>query len=89
MRAVLTVVGEDKKGIIGRVSGALSEFKVNIEEISQTVLQSYFTMMMVIDLSECEMGLSEFQIKIKKIGEDFGVAIHVMHEDIFKAMHSV
>ncbi len=89
MRAVLTVVGEDKKGIIGRVSGSLSDFKVNIEEISQTVLQSYFTMMMIVDLAECELSFAELQAKMKEIGEGFGVAIHVMHEDIFKAMHSV
>ncbi|MFI3129595.1 MAG: ACT domain-containing protein [Bacillota bacterium] len=89
MRAVLTVVGEDKKGIIGRVSGALSDFKVNIEEISQTVLQNYFTMMMIVDLVECELSFAELQVEMKKIGEGFGVAIHVMHEDIFKAMHSV
>ncbi len=89
MRAVLTVVGEDKKGIIGRVSSSLSEYKVNIEEISQTVLQSYFTMMMIVDLSECEMGFSDLQVKMKEVGENFGVAIHIMHEDIFHAMYSV
>lgn len=89
MRAVLTVVGEDKKGIIGKVSGSLSEFEVNIEEISQTVLQNYFTMMMIVDLSECKLSFADLGSAMKEVGQGFGVAIHVMHEDIFRAMHTV
>ncbi len=89
MRAILTVVGVDKKGIIGKVSGALCEMNVNIEEISQTILQSYFTMMMVVDLADCKMTIVELQAEMKKFGEDLGVAIHVMHEDIFHAMHKI
>ncbi len=89
MRAVLTVVGNDKKGIIGKVSSSLSEYKVNIEEISQTILQNYFTMMMIIDLQECPISFATLSENMKQVGEGFGVAIHVMHEDIFKAMHTI
>lgn len=89
MRAVLTVVGKDKKGIIARVSAFLAERGVNILDISQTILQEYFAMIMLVDLSEASVQLSTLSDDCREMGNNIGMSIRVQHEEIFNAMHSV
>ena len=89
MRAVLTVIGKDKTGIIAKVSAVLSGKGVNILDISQTILQEYFAMIMLVDLSDSEIPLSVLADECRALGEDIGMSIHVQHEDIFNAMHKV
>jgi len=89
MRAVVTVVGKDKTGIIAQISTFLAERNVNILDISQTILAEYFTMIMLVDLSLSPVKLSELAEECKVMGEKIGMSIHVQHEDIFNAMHSV
>ncbi|MFW5999406.1 MAG: ACT domain-containing protein [Halanaerobiaceae bacterium] len=89
MRAIITVVGIDKVGIIAAVSGVLAECKVNILDISQTILQDYFTMMMLVDLSEMDPALEELKKQLQETGEEHGVSIRIQHEDIFRTMHRI
>ena len=87
MRAVITVIGQDKVGIIARVSGLLGENGINILDISQTIMQDVFTMIMLVDMKE--KTVSDISGDIKKIEQDMGVSIHVQNEDIFNLMHRV
>ena len=89
MRAVVTVTGKDRKGIIAKVSQFLSEKNVNIEDISQTILGEYFAMIMIADLSEAKEELSVLAQDCAELGKQIGMSIYLQHEDIFNAMHSI
>ena len=89
MKAIVTVIGKDKPGIIAKVSSALAENQVNIEDISQTLMQNNFTMLMLCDLAKATVSLNELQNQLVELGNDIGVSIHVQHEDIFNAMHKI
>ncbi|MBQ2676133.1 MAG: ACT domain-containing protein [Clostridia bacterium] len=89
MRAVITVIGKDVVGILAKVSTACAECNVNVMEVTQSVLQDMFAMIMMSDVSDCNIPFSEFSDKMKKLGEDMGLSIHVMHEDIFNSMHRI
>lgn len=88
-RAIITVVGTDQVGIIARVSMALYERNVNILDISQTILQDFFTMIMVVDLHGADLSFQELQSLLKDKGDEIGVQINIQHEDIFKFMHRI
>lgn len=89
MRAVVTVVGKDKTGIIAKISTFLAEKEINILDISQTILDKYFTMIMLVDLSSATVKLADLAEECRLLGENIGMSIHVQHEDIFNTMHSV
>ena len=89
MRAVVTVTGKDKIGIIAKVSTFLAEKGVNILDISQTILDEYFTMFMLVDISKANAKLAVLSSECSALGEQIGMSIHLQHEDIFNAMHSV
>ncbi len=89
MKAIVTVVGKDRVGIIAGVCNALAEFNVNILDISQTVMQGYFTMMMAADVSACNVPMAELVTKMEAIGKEMGLNIRVQREDIFEAMHRI
>ena len=89
MKAIVTVIGKDKAGIIAKVSTALAENSVNIEDISQSIVQGYFTMIMLCNIKESPLSLKEIINVLNKVGEEIGVSIHVQHEDIFNAMHKI
>jgi len=89
MKAIATVIGKDKRGIIAKISGFMFENNVNIEDISQTVMQEYFTMIMLVDISGCKTGLSELSVKFENEGLKFGVSARLMHEDIFNSMNKI
>lgn len=89
MKAIVTVFGQDKPGIIAKVSGLLAEKNVNIEDISQTIMSGNFTMLMHTDISACKITLADLADEMKKLGESIGVSIHIQHEDIFNAMHHI
>lgn len=89
MRAVVTVVGKDKTGIIAKISTFLAEKEINILDISQTILDKYFTMIMLVDLSSATVKLADLAEECRILGENIGMSIHVQHEDIFNTMHSV
>lgn len=89
MRAVVTVTGKDKKGIIAKVSAFLAERGVNVEDISQTLLQEYFAMIMLVDISDIKTELSVLAKECEKLGEEIGMSIRLQHEAIFNAMHNI
>ena len=88
MKAIVTVVGQDRVGIIAGVCTALAEYNVNVLDISQTVMQGYFTMMAT-EVSECNVPLAELCERMEAIGRDMGLSIRVQREDIFQAMHRI
>ena len=89
MKAVVSVVGEDRVGIIANVCVALASYNVNVLDINQTVMQGYFTMMMVVEVSGCNVPLAELCKAMDAKGQEMGLSIRVQREDIFKAMHRV
>ena len=89
MKAIVTVVGKDRVGIIANVCAQLAQFNVNVLDISQTVMQGYFTMMMVVDVSACTVPLAELCRTMDAKGQEMGLNIRVQREDIFEAMHKV
>ena len=89
MRAVVTVTGKDKTGIIAKVSTFLAERGINIQDISQTILDEYFAMIMIVDISKMKGGLAEIAQQCNEMGKQIGMSIYMQHEDIFNAMHNV
>ena len=89
MRAVVTVTGKDRTGIIATVSAFLAERKANIVDISQTVMGEYFAMIMIVDISQAEKEVSVLAKECAELGKQIGMSIYLQHEDIFNAMHNV
>ena len=89
MRAIVSVIGKDKMGIIAKVSGCLFELDINIEDISQTIMQEYFTMIMLVDTGNCKKSFSDISNILDKLGDTTGVKIKIQGEDIFNAMHKI
>ena len=89
MKAVVTVVGHDAKGIIAKVSTKCAERGGNIVEISQSVLKEYFAMIMVIEVKELSVPFAELVEELRVLGVENGLDIRTMHEDIFNSMHRI
>ena len=89
MKAIVTVVGKDRVGIIAGVCTALAKYNVNVLDISQTVMQGYFTMMMATDVSLSSIPMAQLASELEQIGKDMGLSIRIQREDIFEAMHRI
>ena len=89
MKAIVTVVGKDQVGIIAGVCNTLAEYNVNVLDISQTIMEGFFTMMMVVDLALCAESFANLQNVLKTFGEGRGLSIRIQREDIFDAMHKL
>ena len=89
MRAVITVIGKDMVGILAGVSNICVKYNVNIMEVSQSIMQDMFAMIMMVDISACTVPFKELSDSLKKIGENFGVQVHVTHEELFNTMYRV
>lgn len=89
MKGIITVVGKDKVGIIAKVCTLLSENKINILDISQTILQGYFNMMMIVDLTESIVSFDEVANELDELGIHLEVDIRLQHEQIFDSMHRI
>lgn len=89
MKAVISVIGKDSVGILAFVANKCAEYKINIVDVSQTVMSDTFAMIMMVDINEMSIKLAEFQDIMSKCGEERGLSIHVMHEDIFNSMHRI
>ena len=89
MNAVITVIGKDMVGILANVSTKCAELKVNITEVTQSILQDTFCMMMLVDMKNCTLPLANFSDEMKALGKEKGLSIHVMHEDVFDSMYHV
>lgn len=88
-KAIVTVVGHDRVGIIARVATLLAEYGVNVLDISQTVMNEYFTMVMLVDVQGCTTEFTVLRDALNRLGEEMALSIRIQHEDIFNAMHSV
>ena len=89
MNAIITVVGSDKVGIIAKVSQFLSEHKINIADITKTILSGNFVMMMMVDLAASDISIDELRNAMEDLSSDMGVEINIMSEKVFSAMHRV
>ena len=89
MKAIVTVVGKDQVGIIAGVCNTLADCQINVLDISQTIMEGYFTMMMVVDLTACKASFDELRTILKEYGEGRGLSIRIQREDIFDAMHKL
>ena len=89
MNAVLSVVGKDTVGILANVASKCSEYKANVIDVSQTVINEYFAMFMFINIDKLSIEFNNFVDELVKLGKDKNLEIHVMHEDIFNLMHKI
>ena len=89
MKAVITVTGKDVVGIIAKVSAACAKNHANIIDISQSVLDEYFAMIMVVEIDQIAVEFTKFVEKMEALGAENGLVIHTMHEDVFNAMHHI
>ena len=88
-KTIISVVGQDTVGIIAKVCTYLAENNINILDISQTIIDGYFNMMMITDTSRSEEKLDQISTELAEIGKEIGVVIHAQHEDIFTKMHRI
>lgn len=88
-RIVVTVVGKDKVGIIAGVANVLSDFNANILDISQTILQDFFTMIMIVDIGKSNVDFNILKENLATKGQEIGVKISAQHEDVFQFMHRI
>lgn len=89
MRAVVAVIGKDTVGILAKVSGICAEYKANVMDVTQTIMQDLFAMTMMIEISQLTIDYIDFAEKLKNAGKEMNLQIHVMHEDIFNSMHKI
>lgn len=88
-KTIITVIGKDTVGIIAKVCTYLAENQVNILDISQTIVQDYFNMMMIVDRSKTTKRFEQMAEELNTLGEEIGVKIKMQHEDIFNSMHRI
>ena len=88
-KALVSVTGKDRPGIIAKVSTALYEMNVNVLEISQTILDGYFTMLMIVDITAATAPIADVSQRLNGVGEELGEAISIQRVDIFDAMHRI
>lgn len=89
MRAIVSVIGKDTVGILAKVSATCAECNANVIEVTQSVLQDMFAMIMMVDVSSLNCEFSQMQEKLSSLGKAQGLSIHAMHEDIFNSMHRI
>ena len=89
MKAVVTVIGKDAVGILAKVSGICAQNNANVTDVTQSVLQDMFAMIMLVDISGLNGSFAALQDKLTELGDELGLKIHTMHEDIFNTMHSI
>ena len=89
MKAVITVIGKDSVGILAKVSEACSKADVNIVEVTKSVLQDMFAMIMLVEIDKSNIGFEQLRTNLKAVGESTNTKVHVMHEDIFNSMHRI
>lgn len=89
MRAVVSVIGKDMVGILASVSAECAKAKMNITDVTQSILQDMFVMIMMVEFTSESIPFAQFSDQMTKLGEEKGLSIHVMHEDIFNCMHRI
>ena len=88
-KAIVTVIGKDRVGIIAEISVLLAGYGINILDISQTLLQDYFTMVMLVDVGQMSIPFLDVKEALSDLGEKLALSIRIQHEDIFRSMHQL
>lgn len=89
MRAVITVIGKDTVGILAKISSCCAAHNANVIEVTQSVLQDMFAMIMLVDINRLSTDFSKLADELKTLGKEMGLSVHAMHEDVFNTMHHV
>ena len=89
MKAIVTVIGKDRVGITAAVCSLLAQHSINILDINQTILQEYFTMVMLVDTTACTASIAELSDILEQAGKEQNLSIRIQREDIFNAMHRI
>jgi len=89
MRAVISVIGKDMVGILAKVSNVCAENGMNVTDVTQSILQDMFVMIMIVEFTEKSVPFADFSAKMEQMGKNSNLSIHVMHEDIFNSMHQI
>ena len=89
MRAVITVIGKDMVGILARVSTQCAKHNINVLEVTQSILQDMFAMIMMVEISDSDVPFTQLTEELTAIGKEMNLSIHAMHEDIFNSMHQI
>ncbi len=89
MKAVISVIGSDRVGVLARIASICAECNVNIVDVTQKVLGEMFTMIMQVEIDKCSVSFKEFSEKLDKAGDEIGMKVNTMHEDIFNSMHRI
>ncbi len=89
MKAIVSVIGRDTVGILAKVSTECAKHNANIIDVTQSVMKDMFTMIMLVDIAELSSDFADLTASLEKLGDDIGMKIHVMHEDIFNSMHRI
>lgn len=89
MKAVITVIGHDKVGIIAKVSSVLAQMNINILDISQTIMQDMFTMIMLVNIEKCTESFEQISNTLKALGDDMELSVRIQHQDVFNSMHRI
>ena len=89
MKAVITVIGHDTVGVVSRVSAVCAELNINIEDITQSILQEMFCMIMLVDISGCASEPAEIRARFDALGQEMGMQVTVTRQEVFDAMHKV
>ncbi|WP_300384936.1 ACT domain-containing protein [Clostridium sp.] len=89
MKSILTVIGKDKIGIIAGISGELLKFNINILDVNQTIMDKYFTMIMMLEFEDSSKNFDKVKLALLKKGEDLGVDVKIQREEIFNSMHTL
>ncbi|MDD3029175.1 MAG: ACT domain-containing protein [Alphaproteobacteria bacterium] len=89
MKIVVTIIGQDRIGIVAKISTALAEAEVNIMDINQNIMNGFFNMVMIADMQRATLPLDALQKKLADVGRALGVDVKIQHEDIFNAMHRI
>ena len=89
MRAVITVIGKDTVGILAKVSAICAQHNINVNEVTQSVLQDLFAMIMLTDISKSTIDFQSLSAQLEQLGKEMGLSIKIMHEDIFNSMHRI
>lgn len=89
MNAIIAVIGQDQRGILAKISTVCADNGCNVLDVTQTVMQKYFAMIMLVEITELSCSFGEFTNVVQQAGEELSMTVHVMHEDIFNSMHRV
>ncbi len=89
MRAVITVIGKDMVGILAKVSAVCADHGINVLEVTQSILQDMFAMIMIVDIEKSDVPFTVFADELTALGTSMNLSVHTMHEDIFNSMHTI